>query len=323
MRDVRAKPELATLIDAPFDDPGWLFEIKWDGIRALVSIDARGRATITSRTGNDLKARFPELARIGDSFSERPLLVDGEIVVLDEKGRSSFQRLQRSRSGAQSIRFVAFDALYADGRDLRGEPLLARKRILASRVRPENDLVLYSQHVVGAGTKLYAAAKARGLEGIVGKRCDSPYREKRTRDWVKIKVRRSQECVVGGFTDPKGGRVGFGSLVCGVYDDGALRYVGHVGSGFDAKAIAMIHARLAKRETSASPFAAPIPRRGARTHWVKPELVAQVAFTEWTADERMRQPTFEGLREDKRASEVVLERAAPTRAVRARRSEQG
>jgi bifunctional non-homologous end joining protein LigD len=266
-----------------------------------------------------LLERFPEMAKVGDSFTDRPILIDGEIVALDEQGRSSFQCLQRARAAPQNLRYAVFDALFADGRDLREERLDERKRTLESIVRTGDPLVVYSQHVVGQGKELFAFARERGLEGIIGKRRDAPYGERRTRDWVKIKVKLSQECVIGGYTDPGGARKGFGSLVCGAYEDGELRYVGHVGTGFDSKTIALLYARLRKLATDESPFDERVPRRSG-THWVRPELVAQVEFSEWTADGRMRQPTFQGLREDKRASEVVRERAVPFRPVRDVRS---
>ena len=300
-------PMLATLVDAPFDDDAWLFEIKWDGIRALVTIDERGRGRAVSRNGKDLLPRFPALASLADAFTERPVLVDGEIVALDGAGRSSFQRLQGSMQSGVTTTFVVFDALYANGRDLREAPLEERKQVLESIVKPDARALLYSKHVVGGGTKLFALAQERELEGIIGKLRASPYRERRTRDWVKIKVTLAQELVIGGFTDPRGSRKGFGALLLGVYEGRELRYVGHVGTGFDTAGLLGMHKRLRALERDASPFANQVARASALVHWVEPKLVAQVKFTEWTDDGKLRHPAFLGLREDKKPIDCVRE----------------
>ena len=311
MPNVRT-PMLATLVDAPFDDDAWLFEIKWDGIRALVTVDERGRVRAVSRNGKDLSPRFPTLASLADAFTERPVLVDGEIVALDGAGRSSFQRLQGSMQSGVATTFVVFDALYANGRDLRDAPLEERKQILESIVKPDAQALLYSKHVVGGGTKLFALAQERELEGIIGKLRASPYRERRTREWVKIKVTLAQEMVIGGFTDPRGSRKGFGALLLGVYEGRALRYVGHVGTGFDTAGLLGMHARMRTLERAASPFANKVVRTSAPVHWVEPKLVAQVQFTEWTDDGKLRHPAFLGLREDKKPTECVREAAGRT-----------
>ncbi len=301
-------PELATLIDAPFDDPGWLFEVKWDGFRAIATIGADGGVQLTSRNGKDLVARFPSLAAIAGDFTTAPLVVDGEIVALDADGKSSFQLLQHP--GRAPIAYIVFDAIYAEGRDLRALALDARKEILARLVRRGAKHVSLSTHVAGTGKKVFAAAREKGLEGVVAKRRDAPYVEKRTRDWVKIKVQQEQECVIGGFTEPGGGRTGFGSLVLGLYERGRLLPCGSVGTGFDGATLASLGRKLRALETARSPFARPPIGRGhARTHWVEPKLVAQVRFTEWTRDGVMRHPAFLGLRDDKEARECHRERA--------------
>jgi bifunctional non-homologous end joining protein LigD len=289
-------PELATLIDAPFDDDDWLFEIKWDGFRAIASIDADGEVTLTSRNGKDFASRFPSLTSIGQAFTTVPALVDGEIVAFDAQGKSRFQLLQNAASA--KITYVVFDALYAEGKDLRKEPLEARKEALSRIVRPKQKDVVLSTHVVGKGRDLFAAASAEGLEGIVAKRRNAPYIEARTRDWVKIKAQLEQECVIAGFTEPGGARSGFGALILGLYERGELVYCGNVGTGFDAGTLARLSKQLKDIETARSPFAHAPKTRG-KAHWVKPKLVAQVRFTEWTHDGSMRHPAFLGLRDDK------------------------
>jgi bifunctional non-homologous end joining protein LigD len=312
-------PMLATLIDETFDDPDWLFEIKWDGYRAICTVHENGELTLVSRNNIDFLARFPDLEALKHAWTTLPIVVDGEIVSLDEEGRSSFQRLQESmtsrRSGGRSksagpLTFVVFDLLYADGKDLRKTPLEDRKSRL-ERVIADDDIVLYSKHVIGKGRALFKQAQERGLEGIIGKRRDSFYKEGRSRDWVKIKAQLVQEFVIGGFTEPRGSRSGFGSLLLGVYEEGKLRYVGHVGTGFDTKTLKSLTAELKKFERKTSPFINEV-EANTKAHWVEPKLVAQVRFTEWTRDGYLRQPAFLGLRLDKDSKSVVRERAADT-----------
>ncbi len=301
-------PMLATLVDEPFDDPDWLFEIKWDGYRALCRVDGRGNVSLTSRNGLDFLEQFGELADLAGAFASVPILVDGEIVSLDSKGRSSFQRLQgsfnRYRPSARSasahqypLTFVAFDCLYADGKDLRREPLGERKTIL-ERLIADPSKVMYSKHVVENGCALFEQAQRQQLEGIIGKKRDSVYQERRSKDWVKIKAQLVQECVIGGYTEPRGSRTGFGSLLLGLYDKDKLEYAGHVGTGFDEKTLAELYRKLCAIEIKKSPFAGPV-QANTPAHWVKPQLVAQVRFTEWTRDGLMRHPAFLGLRVDK------------------------
>ncbi len=255
-------PMLATLVDAPFDDPAWLFEVKWDGYRAIAAIDAEGKVALTSRNGLDLLKRFKELASIGAAFRSLPVVVDGEICALDEQGRSSFQALQQvdvaarvTKNGSRTpLTFVAFDLLYADGRDLRALPLEERKAKLEKLIVPDRG-VLYSKHIVGRGKEFFELAQHEGLEGIIGKRRDSPYRSARSRDWFKIKAKHEAEFVIGGWTDPKGSRSDFGALLLGYYENGKLVFSGQVGTGFDAKLLRDIGAELRKRERKTSPFA--------------------------------------------------------------------
>lgn len=297
---------LATLVSEPFDDPDWLFEIKWDGYRALATIEEE-EFTLVSRNGLDMLRRFPELEGLAKAFASVPVVVDGEVVSLDANGRSEFQRLQESQKKPAGLTYVAFDLLYADGADLRSKPLEERKALLQRLIR-DDELVLYSKHIVGDGKALYASALKQRLEGIIGKKRDSTYQERRSRDWVKIKTGCEQEFVVGGWTEPKGSRKGFGALLLGVYEKKGLRYVGSVGTGFSAKLLRELHARLRGIERKTSPFFNSVDAN-APTHWASPDLVAQVRFSEWTRDGYLRQPAYLGLRLDKAARDVVAELA--------------
>jgi bifunctional non-homologous end joining protein LigD len=299
-------PMLATLVDAPFDDPKWLFEIKWDGYRAIASIGADGRVDLRSRTGKALLGQFPELSDIGRAFRSLPVAVDGEICALDATGRSSFGALQaRDRRDGYTLVFVAFDCLYANGRDLREETLDERKARLEALI-VDGHGVMYSKHVIGKGKDLFALVQQQGLEGIVGKLRAAPYRSARSREWVKIKAKQQQEFVVGGYTEPTGSRKGFGALLVGYYHDGALIFAGSVGTGFDQAALAALAKRMAPLSRKTSPFTGEI-ESNAPPHFVRPQIVVEVAFAEWTRDERLRQPVYLGVRDDKLATDVVRE----------------
>lgn len=300
---------LATLVEEPFDGEDWLFEIKWDGYRAICTVDEDGALTMQSRNDIDLLARFPALGDVAEAFNSAPIIVDGEIVSLDDEGRSSFQRLQEAQKTPRDLTFVAFDLIYADGRDLRKTPLEERKALLERSIR-KNDRVLYSKHVVGTGREFFKAAAASGLEGIVGKRRDSTYQERRSRDWVKIKAQHEQEFVVGGWTDPRNSRIGFGALLLGAYDGKKLRYTGHVGTGFSQKLLKELHARLVKIARDTSPFDTKVDTN-MKPHWVEPQIVVQVRFTEWTRDKLLRHPAFLGERIDKKAASVKMETPQP------------
>ena len=312
-------PMLATLVDEAFDDDEWLFEIKWDGYRAICTVHEDGRMSLVSRNGLDFLKKFPEMEALKSAWTTLPVVVDGEIVSLDSEGRSSFQRLQESLTSSRGsgraklpapLNFAAFDILYADGRDLRKTPLEERKKILEHSIADEN-LVVYSKHVLANGCALFHQAQQRQLEGIIGKRRDSVYQERRTRDWVKIKAQLVQECVIGGFTEPRGSRTGFGSLLLGLYDRGKLSYAGHAGTGFNTKLLAQLTKDLKKIERKTSPFASKV-EANTRAHWVEPKMVAQIRFTEWTRDGYMRQPAFLGLRLDKDPKSCVRERPIDT-----------
>lgn len=304
-------PMLATAVTEAMDDPDWYYELKWDGYRAIVTIDAAGEVAIASRNGNDFTTKFPELRSLATAFSPRPAVVDGEIVVLDEEGRPSFSSLQArlDRFGrakaALPVTFVAFDLLAAGARDLRDEPLSARKAELARALTGEGP-VLESKHVAGDGKALFAMARESGLEGIVMKRAASPYVSKRSKDWLKVKALRRQEFVIGGWTEGRGSRAHFGALLVGTYRGEELVYAGSVGTGFDAKLLAGIAKKLAPLAASASPFVT-LPKLDAKPHFVEPVLLAEVSFTEWSHDDHLRHPVFVALREDKPARDVVRE----------------
>lgn len=310
-------PMLATPVDRAFDDDRWGFELKWDGYRTLCTIARDGSVHFRSRRGTSFDDAFPELGGIAAAFRERPLILDGEIVVLDERGHSSFaalqQRLDRfGRAGKRAdlpATFVAFDLLYAGGRDLRGEPLVERRRRLEA-LETGGHGVLLSKHVVGSGRALFELAQREGLEGIVGKRLDSRYVSQRSRDWVKIKARRRQECVIVGWTESPAGRTGFRGLMLGLYEGDALVYVGSVGSGFDERLLEEIGTRLRAIEIAAAPVR-DVPKTPSRAHWVEPQLVAEIEFAAWTNGGMLRQPVFVALRSDRDPRSCARETPTP------------
>jgi bifunctional non-homologous end joining protein LigD len=313
-------PMLATPVAKAFDNPDWLFEIKWDGYRAVAFIDD-GRVRLVSRNQNDLTAQFPELGALPKFIKAERAILDGEIVALDEEGRPSFSLMQQ-RTGFQPgkrrlprkegvpVIYYAFDLLYLDGMDLRRVPLEQRKQMLQDRIKA-GDLLHFSDHYAEKGLDLLEAARQRGLEGILAKKRNSVYVEKRSNDWLKIKITRRQECVIGGYTDPEGSREYFGALVLGLYDKkGRLIHVGQVGSGFDQKALNEIYDRMQPLQTKKSPFYGEIGELKT-AHFVRPELVAEIKFSEWTHESaeggmKLRAPVFLRLRDDKEPKECVL-----------------
>jgi bifunctional non-homologous end joining protein LigD len=303
--------QLAMLVDEAPDGDGWLHEIKFDGYRMLCRID-HGKCRIFSRTGKEWTASFPGIAAAAARLPVESAWIDGEVIVNDANGRSSFQALQNmlsDESGAAPL-YYAFDLPYLDGYDLRDAPLVARKEALRAVVA-DGALIRYSDHVEGNGPGFFAQACKLGLEGIISKRADSAYQAVRGRSWQKVKCSQRQEFVIGGYTDPQGARAGFGALLLGVYDGKDLRYCGKVGTGFNDALLTSLLAKLEKRATDTSPFVdPPTGAEGRRARWVKPELVGEVTFTEWTRDGTLRHPSFEGLREDKRARDVVRETPA-------------
>ncbi|MFY9528144.1 MAG: DNA ligase D [Candidatus Acidiferrales bacterium] len=309
----RLEPMLATLIDHPFSDPSWLFEIKWDGVRALAWI-ADGKVTLRSRKGNDVTQTYPDLASLPKFLNARRAILDGEIVILNDRGRSDFERLQermhvRAPSakllGDAPVTYYLFDLLYCDGYDLREAPLAERKELLRRLLRP-HDHIRFSDHQVELGQEMFELARKEGLEGIVGKKADSTYVSARIANWVKLKATQTLDAVVGGWTAPRASRSHFGSLLLGLYEGKKLRFAGHVGSGFDDKTLEAIGKELRAREVAKCPFDKP-PETNETAFWTKPEVVARVRFTGWTQEPRLRNPVFLGLREDVRPEDCRWE----------------
>ena len=319
-------PMLATTAAKPFDDPNWLFEIKWDGYRAVAFID-EGSLRLVSRTQNDLTKQFPELYDLPKFVKAKRAILDGEIVALDDQGRPSFSLMQQrtgfrpgkhrlpGREGVPVV-YYAFDLLYLDGMDLRRVGLEQRKQQLQSVI--ENSAVVhFSDHYPEKGIALFEAARQRGLEGIVAKKRSSTYDEKRSSEWLKIKITTSQECVIGGYTDPEGSREHFGALVLGLYDkQNRLIHVGQVGTGFDQRTLKEIGDRLRPLETKKNPFYGEVAALR-KVHFVRPELIAEIKFSEWTHETeeggmKLRAPVFMGLRPDKSPEECRLEEAVPS-----------
>jgi bifunctional non-homologous end joining protein LigD len=305
------RPQLALLVSEPPSGPGWVHEVKYDGYRIGCAIEG-GRATLWSRRERDWTAQFPEVAEAARQLRVRSALLDGEVAAVLPDGRTSFQALQNAFSGGpRSLAYLAFDLLWLDGEDLSARTLLERKAALERLLSDVRGIVRYAPHVTGRGDAVLREACQLGLEGIVSKRADLPYRAGRGGGWTKAKCIARQELVIGGFTDPEGSRQGVGALLVGHHQDGALRYAGKVGTGFTVASANAVRARLEPLEVPACPFTPPLAGRlGREAHWVKPRLVAEVAFTEWTSDGKIRHPSFQGLREDKRAEDVVREDVA-------------
>ena len=303
------RPMLATLIDKPFSDKAWVFETKWDGFRILAEIKKR-KVVLYSRNGTNVTARYPAVAH-ALSKMKRDAVIDGELVALDRTGRSRFQLLQNALNTKARLVYCVFDLLFLDGTDMRTLPLLARKEALVGLV-PESAHIRYSAHRAANGKKFFAEAKRKKLEGIMAKRAAGRYYSgKRAREWLKIKTAHEQEVVIVGFTAPRRSRKHFGALVLAVREQkgntARWRYVGRAGTGFDAAALRTIHAKLRPLTTRTKPIGEKIPDE-VHTTWVRPVLVGEVKFTEWTRGGEMRHPAFLGLRDDKPAIQVVRER---------------
>jgi bifunctional non-homologous end joining protein LigD len=320
-------PMLATSINEPFDGPDWLFEIKWDGYRAIAFID-NSKLRLISRNQNELTQRYPELKDLPNSVKAKTAILDGEVVALDDQGRASFSLMQQrtgfrpgGRRGATNadvpVLYYAFDLLYLDGYDWRKVPLEERKKKLATLLIT-GDSVRYSDHYEKKGKALFEMARAKGLEGILAKKRDSIYQERRSTEWLKIKITHRLEAVIGGYTEPEGSRAHFGSIVLGLYDSqGRLIHVGQAGSGFDQKSLEEVWKQLKKRETKKNPFYGEVEALR-KVYWVKPELVAEIEYAEWTdgastgSGPKLRAPVFLGLRDDKDPQDCVLEQELRT-----------
>ena len=317
-------PMLATSVEKPFDDPDWLFEIKWDGYRAVSFIE-KGKVRVLSRNHNDLSKQFPELLELPKSVKADTAVLDGEVVVLDEQGRSSFSLMQQRtgfrkygrRAPGQSdlaIAYYLFDLMYLDGYDLHRVSLEPRKQLL-QKILVTNDRIRYSEHFAGTGKALFEAAKQQGLEGILAKRRGSVYEERRSHEWQKIKITQTIDCVIGGYTDPEGTREYFGAIVLGLYNPKKeLLHVGQAGTGFDHAMLKKVWQAMAKIAIRSTPFVGEVD--APNPHWIKPQLVAEIKFTEWTHETaegglKLRAPVFIRLRDDKKPSECTIESQVP------------
>ena len=311
-------PQLATLVQGPPPDLSeWMFELKFDGYRLLARID-HGEVKLFTRNGNDWVAKMPRLAQ---ALKELPIdtgWIDGEIVVMDRHGMPDFQALQNAfeAGGAEGLVFYAFDLPFLNGEDLRERPVTERREALRAIIPDaQGQIVRFSEAFDAAPGQLIASACRLGFEGVIGKRKSAPYVSHRNADWIKLKCGQRQEFVIGGYTEPKGSRTGIGALLLGVQDDdGSLRYVGNVGTGFNERSLMELSERLGGLVAPKSPFANPAKGAG-KVHWVRPELLAEVAFASWTHSERIRHAVFRGLRDDKPASAIVHERPLPAKAL--------
>jgi bifunctional non-homologous end joining protein LigD len=309
---LRYEPQKALLVDKPPAGDRWVHELKLDGFRMGVLVGSRGNVRIISRRGTVYTDEYPEVVAAAKKLRVRSALLDGEVVVLDERGISSFQMLQQLGASRRGLAFFAFDLLELNGEDLKPLPLLERKARLKKLVGTHAGIIRYTAHTEEPGDDVFANACALGAEGIISKLRDAPYRAgARSADWQKIKCLKRQEFVIGGFTDPEGSRVGVGSMLIGYYERAALRFAGKVGTGrgwsdaFGRK----LRKRLEGMEVDEAPFDPP-PRGwlGKNAHWVKPKLVAEIEFTEWTGDGNVRHPSLQGFRTDKKPRDVVRER---------------
>ncbi len=294
----------AKLTDDRFSDPDWIFERKLDGIRCVAVRDG-GRPRLWSRNDLSLDGRYPEIVEALAGAGEERFAVDGEVVAFSG-GQTSFERLAQRGHRPVAVFYYVFDVLWIDGQDLRALPLRTRKRLLRE-LRGFERHVRLTSHRNRDGEEYFAEACRRRWEGLIAKRADSTYTSARSGDWLKFKCEHGQELVIGGYTAPRGARTRFGALLVGYFDKGELRYAGKVGTGFDQVTLDELGDKLeaARRETA--PFAAPDEIRERSVTWVRPELVAQIGFTEWTAHGRLRHPRFQGLRDDKAARDVVRE----------------
>ena len=314
-------PQLATLVKEPPSGDEWLHELKFDGYRMLCRID-RGRVSVWSRNGKDWTEKFQNVVEAVKSLKATSAMLDGEIVIVDAQGRSSFQRLQRAMGKATVTGFAyeVFDLIYLNGFSLTQTPLKHRKELLKNLVGSNSHGVIrYSEHISGNGDEFFKHACEYGIEGIVSKLANSRYESTRNRNWLKVKCAKQQEFVIAGYTPSSKGLPGFGSLVLGVYEKGKLVYAGRVGTGFTFKQRSDLKRQLDRLSRQTSPLAV-VPKDPAlrETHWTEPKMIAEVAFMEWTSDGSIRHPSFQGLREDKNPKEVVRETTSEASKSRAR-----
>lgn len=303
----RIVPMMARLTDKPFDHPDWIFENKWDGFRAIAEVE-NGNVALYSRSGNSFKEQYPPLVKALEKLKAGQAILDGEIVVQDEKGRIVFQHLQNfQNTPTEHLYYYVFDILYLNGEDLRNLALLERKKHL-EKLLQDSGPIRYSEHRAEKGVAFFKEAEKQQTEGIMAKKADSKYLTgKRSDDWLKVKTHLRQEVVIGGYTEPKGSRIHIGALLLGVYENSKLRYIGQSGSGFNRESLEQLIQKLKPLEQEASPFEGKVKVSRAVT-WVKPELICEISFAEWTSAGLVRQAIFEGLREDKKATEISREK---------------
>lgn len=301
-------PQLATLVDKPPDDEQWIHEIKFDGYRIL-AFKKGNKVTLLSRNQYDWTDKFPNIVRAINQLPIENGLFDGEVVILDDQSRSNFQLLQNAIKAYSDAPFIyyIFDLLYYEQYDIRNLPLIKRKTLLESLLKKKNTPLRYSDHIIGQGEEFLKRSCDFALEGIISKRLNSQYLSKRTKSWLKVKCIKRQEFIIGGFSEPKNSRSSFGSLFLGVYDKhGHFIFCGNVGTGFSTSSLKEVYAKLKKLITDKNPFTSNPPGFKTAT-WIKPLLVAEVEFTEWTNDGRLRHPSFKGLRLDKNPKEIFKE----------------
>lgn len=312
-------PMMASLIDEPFDNENWIFEIKWDGYRAVAYCDGKFVELVSRNLIPFTEKYYP----VTDALKELQYkaVFDGEIIAVVDRGLAVFQSLQNWQNTPVRLQYSVFDILWLDGYDLTPLPLIERKRILKEILPDNHDVITYSDHVVGDGKNFFQAAVSQGLEGIMAKKANSIYQiDKRTENWVKIKVHLRQEVVIAGFTEPRRSRKFFGSLLLGLYDGDNLVYVGHTGSGFNTKSLEQIYKKLQPLVTDKCPFEK-CPKGNMPVTWVKPKLVCEIKFAEWTKDRIARQPIFMGLRVDKKAKDVTFEKSVNISMIKKAKSE--
>ena len=293
----RISPMLATLVDAPFNKPNWVYEEKYDGVRMLAYKEG-AKVSLISRNGIDRTARYPKIAEAIAKLKPDTLALDGEIVIFDEKKVSRFQFLQKSEGKPT---FAVFDCIYWDGKDLRKAALAERRPALERSVKPSVNLIL-SARLDADGIAAFEIAKKKGFEGLIAKDLASKYVSGRSSSWLKVKVRKEDEFVIGGFTAPSGSRRCFGALLLGVYSRGKLDYVGKVGTGFDEETLRSLHKKFGPLKRAGSSFDSAVKEKEAT--FIAPKLVAQIGYTEWTGDGKLRHPVYLGLRDDKEAKDV-------------------
>jgi bifunctional non-homologous end joining protein LigD len=295
----RVQPMLATLVPEPFDKPGWVYEEKYDGDRIL-AYKEEDRVQLLSRNEKDKTDSFPRIAEAIRNLQPVTLLLDGEVVVFDKKGVSHFQLLQQNKGEPV---YAVFDCLFHEGKDLRSEPLSMRREVMERSIG-SSKVLLPSRRLASNGLEAFRIAKRRGYEGLVAKDLSAQYVEERSTKWLKVKVRQEDEFIIAGYTQPAGSRQHFGALLLGAYDKGGLHYVGKVGTGFNQKTLAELYRRFQPLVRSQPALLDPPREKG--VVFLGPRLIAQISFQEWTADRKLRQPVFLGLRDDKSPKDVLL-----------------